>query len=429
MVHPQTHALPGDLRVSIGRFRRRLFLDVVAAGVVLPAGLILGVLWSPLTSMAAWGGLLLILLACGLAAGALWRDWQQLEHAMLNNIAQHGLMKGRRKRTAEGIRSLRRRQTRQRADAEVRPLSREGTLSGSEAEQAELSTSLQGHGQPVAEVARQARVLLVEDNPLTQQALSQQLSSLDYAVTVVSNGLEALRTWRQGHFDLVLTDCEMPEYDGYLLMAKIRAEEAGLPRHTPIVVCTSHQERSDIDHCIRSGADDVICKPVFRETLKQRLDRWLAADVPYPSDDENAPEAKQVHAGSEHPASAPVLDRERAFKVLGDDPDFHLKLCQRFIAQGRDAVISMDHMIESDRLQAVAALAHKLRSSAASVGAQGLVLSLEGLGEDARRGDVRAARQRLQALIGQLDALELEAACLTGQGDPFRHGQGRTEAC
>ena len=88
-----------------------------------------------------------------------------------------------------------------------------------------------------------SRVLLAEDNPINREIMLSQLTALGYTVDEAANGKEALRTFRAGPSDLLLTDIEMPELDGYGLAAEIRRlEQDGRPR-TPILAITA----SDFD--------------------------------------------------------------------------------------------------------------------------------------------------------------------------------------
>ena len=76
------------------------------------------------------------------------------------------------------------------------------------------------------EQARQANklILLVEDNLLNQQVLTDQLHILGYGVEVANDGEEGLNMWRKGNYSLILTDLHMPKMSGYDMVEKIRNE-------------------------------------------------------------------------------------------------------------------------------------------------------------------------------------------------------------
>ena len=125
----------------------------------------------------------------------------------------------------------------------------------------------------------QARmVLLVEDNLTNQDVISTQLKLLGYGVCVAGNGIEGLEKWQNGGFDLILSDCHMPEMDGFEMVETLRSREAGNGKpHIPIIAITANAQKSEADKCRASGMDDFLAKPVALSELKQTVDRWLAA--------------------------------------------------------------------------------------------------------------------------------------------------------
>ena len=81
-------------------------------------------------------------------------------------------------------------------------------------------------GAPDRRGARQGRLILIaEDDAINQKVILRQIELLGYAAEMASNGAEALRLWRTGHYALLLTDLHMPEMDGYALAEAIRREE------------------------------------------------------------------------------------------------------------------------------------------------------------------------------------------------------------
>ncbi|MES2918486.1 MAG: ABC transporter substrate binding protein [Pseudomonadota bacterium] len=143
-------------------------------------------------------------------------------------------------------------------------------------------------------------ILLAEDNPVNQQVGQRQLAWLGHSCLLAANGMEALTLWRQHRIGLLLTDCHMPEMDGYTLARHIRQLEMArdLPR-TPIVAITASALASDIERCAQAGMDDHLIKPVELAELAQCLDKWLpfsdAATAVRPAPAPAEREAKKDH--------------------------------------------------------------------------------------------------------------------------------------
>jgi DNA-binding NarL/FixJ family response regulator len=80
----------------------------------------------------------------------------------------------------------------------------------------------------VAEAEREGSLVLVaEDHPVNRSVLQRQLAALGYAVELAEDGAVAFERWKSGRYAIVLTDCHMPNMDGYDLVRAIRAVAAG----------------------------------------------------------------------------------------------------------------------------------------------------------------------------------------------------------
>jgi signal transduction histidine kinase/CheY-like chemotaxis protein len=126
---------------------------------------------------------------------------------------------------------------------------------------------------PAATPGRHAlHILVAEDHPVNQQVIIRQLSILGHRPEVVPDGAVALTRWREGRFDLIITDCHMPVMDGFQLTAAIRDEEAdGRPR-TPILALTANAMSGEADRCLLGGMDGYLSKPVDLARLRESLD-------------------------------------------------------------------------------------------------------------------------------------------------------------
>jgi putative two-component system response regulator len=118
---------------------------------------------------------------------------------------------------------------------------------------------------------RMSKILLVEDNLINQEIMFSQLTSSGHLVDVASNGKEGLMKYRSGDYDLVLTDIEMPEMDGYALTAEIRRLEAGTGRSIPILAITASEFDLSADTAKERGFSGHMLKPLDPEILKKKL--------------------------------------------------------------------------------------------------------------------------------------------------------------
>ncbi len=118
------------------------------------------------------------------------------------------------------------------------------------------------------------RILLVEDNPISQKVELKILREVGYNVDAVSNGFEAIKAFQTNSFSLILMDVEMQDMDGITTTKKIREIEGSLNR-IPIIAVTAHSSMKDRQRCINSGMDDYISKPININFLKMTIDQWL----------------------------------------------------------------------------------------------------------------------------------------------------------
>ncbi|HUV19277.1 MAG TPA: response regulator [Ilumatobacteraceae bacterium] len=118
-----------------------------------------------------------------------------------------------------------------------------------------------------------AMILVVDDDPLNRQMLSMSIGHLGHAVVEAGNGLEAIEKLATHAVDVVLTDIEMPEMDGYGLLEH-RAGDDRL-KAIPFIVISGVDEMASIITCIKLGAEDYLPKPFDPVLLHARLGACL----------------------------------------------------------------------------------------------------------------------------------------------------------
>lgn len=119
-------------------------------------------------------------------------------------------------------------------------------------------------------------ILLIEDNPINQKLIVKQLRNLGYACDIADDGYQGLELFKSGKYSLILTDCHMPELDGYELTRIIRKfEKENKKERTPIIAVTGAAMNGDRALCEESGMDDFLSKPIALQKLKVTVERWL----------------------------------------------------------------------------------------------------------------------------------------------------------
>jgi len=118
------------------------------------------------------------------------------------------------------------------------------------------------------------KILLVDDSPFFRNMLCPVLTVAGYDVVAVESPIKALELSERGDkFDLIISDIEMPEMNGFDFATKVRSSKEW--QHIPMVAMTSHSTPEDIDHGYKSGFDRYIAK-FDRETLLDTINRTLA---------------------------------------------------------------------------------------------------------------------------------------------------------
>ena len=285
-------------------------------------------------------------------------------------------------------------------------------------------------------------ILVAEDNVINQQVIRRQINALGLACEMVNDGVEALDRYRQGGVALLLTDCDMPNMDGYELARQIRQGEEGGTDHLPIIAITANAMKDAREDCAAAGMDDYLVKPLEIQALQEALAEYLPKAVNgEPVDKEEAarthdsalggaspaaspsqigasratsqeekepikapeatkaPEAKEVTESSSSVNSESVealkLDEIRA---LFDDDDMLLSILVEFVDVSSEIVLQIEEAAQWGDSEAVGRHAHKLKSSARTVGAHPLAdlcLALEKAGKADDMSEISAQMPQL----------------------------------
>lgn len=242
------------------------------------------------------------------------------------------------------------------------------------------------------------KILLVEDTPVNQKVVRNQLKLLGYEAHCVANGQEALDQLSQTNYDVVLMDCLMPVLDGYETTQQIRQRE-GNARHTVIIALTANAMKGDREKCLAAGMDDYLSKPVSLEALGKAIAQWCPTGESIPS--ETTLNVVESQDNSPSPLETTPVNLERLHELTRGDAEFQLELLEAFMEDAPIYVQQIREALQAQDLETLARRAHQLKGASSTV-------AIHRMPEIAKQLEHQAKTARLTeslALVTQLEAI------------------------
>ena len=265
---------------------------------------------------------------------------------------------------------------------------------------------------PTAEEAAQTHclILLAEDSETNRDVMREQLRLLGYTCEVAADGAIALQMWhaKPGRYALLLSDCHMPNLDGFGLTEAIRNTEP-TGTHLPIIAITANAMQGEAQRCRERGMDDYLSKPLRMNELGPMLHKWL----PLVSDVASAGSAGITNAAAPAQATASintfaVWNPATLTELVGENPGMHKRLLDKFLINAQVQVTEMTAAAHANDTTTLGGVAHTLKSAARSVGALALGELCQQLETAGKAGDAPACSDLAQGLTGQFAAVSAQ---------------------
>jgi signal transduction histidine kinase/HPt (histidine-containing phosphotransfer) domain-containing protein/ActR/RegA family two-component response regulator len=246
------------------------------------------------------------------------------------------------------------------------------------------------------------RILLVEDNAINREVAVALMKSSKLVVDTAENGREAVIMARENNYGLILMDIQMPEMDGLEATRLIRSmpRSPEITEDVPILAMSANVFEEDRLACMAAGMNDFVAKPVEPDNLFSTILKWLQGPDNTGFSD-TGPSPKPVHFDDKLPDEAPV-DPETLAKIFGNDTMAHLGILQKFIIQTQDILALFEAAYHQRDAGQISFHAHKLKSSARTVGANHLAdicFALETASRDTNWDEIDSLASRLSAAV------------------------------
>ncbi|TWC06659.1 MULTISPECIES: transporter substrate-binding domain-containing protein [unclassified Pseudomonas] len=264
----------------------------------------------------------------------------------------------------------------------------------------DLVTPKPGELDPIETPVRGLRVLVVDDYPANRLLLVQQLSFLGHQVVEAEDGRRGLNIWRTGHFDVVISDCNMPNMTGYEMTSLIRGEELNTGRKACLILgFTANAQIDEENRCRAAGMDGCMFKPTSLAQLSKRL--GLARPIP-----------QEIQRPSATLELIGLSDLER---MSGGNVDAVKDLLDKLITTNRSDLLRLDELAAAGNNEGLRVLAHRVKGGALILKARHLEHCCEMLEEvkmESERHELDARIDNLREAILQLTDM-LETYCAT----------------
>jgi len=219
------------------------------------------------------------------------------------------------------------------------------------------------------DISPEISILAVDDHPVNQVFIQKVLKKLGFKnIDLAENGEQALNYINHNTYDIVLMDCQMPVIDGYQATSLLREKEANDERHLPVIALTANAMVGDKEKCIKAGMDDYLSKPVRPEKLKKIMAKWLTA-----GQTEQITAVNEVKTSFNHDDKQSIdFDIERLELFTDGNRDEEKELLDMFFEQAELSLLSLVENKDNEDPDGWRAAAHKLKGSAANLGANNL---------------------------------------------------------
>jgi PAS domain S-box-containing protein len=263
---------------------------------------------------------------------------------------------------------------------------------------------------PLARAARQrlagARILLAEDHPINQELAGELLRRAGMEVVVAKDGREALDTLaREGPFDGILMDCQMPVMDGYTATRELRRHPQW--RQLPVIAMTASALAEDRERALAAGMNDHITKPIHIESMLRTMAQWISGPA-----GRRGAEAPAPPPAAPAPADDAALDTAVGLSYcMGSEALYH-RLLAGFRSDEAGFAAAVGTALAEQRWDDALRRTHDLRSLAGTLGARPLLAAAQALhvaigAHQATRGgdELRRVQAELDRVLERIAAL------------------------
>lgn len=234
-------------------------------------------------------------------------------------------------------------------------------------------------------VAKQARILVVDDNDLNLTVMKGLLKRTKMSVVLAHSGKEMLELIQKQVYDLIFLDHMMPNLDGIETLLQSKKMKSSLNLNTPVIALTANAIKGARQTYLEAGFEDYLSKPVEYEVLMQKILEYLpeqkvtfVEEKDKQTDDEKSADvtqkdvAKQQDVKQAQIEKVEEIDEKIGLSFCGNDKEFYIQICEVFVEEAGEKIESLKKHFEEKDWEAYRIMVHSMKSNAMNIGAKPL---------------------------------------------------------
>ena len=234
---------------------------------------------------------------------------------------------------------------------------------------------------------RPIRLLAVDDVAMNLTMLTELLAAAGFVVDTALTAGAGLALASKNYYALLLLDIQLPDFNGDVLLQRLRADSAALSAASPAFALTGELSATLSANLLQSGFAQVFAKPWSASVIVAAIQRATGA-------------VKIAQAGAEQNTESDALfDRTQALKTTGGDEKLMLKLRGMLVAELKSKGAALRVAFEQNDLLAVSELRHKLAGAAGFTGATSLTEALAQLKSEPSDAAITKVEAAVSAII------------------------------
>lgn len=237
------------------------------------------------------------------------------------------------------------------------------------------------------------RVLIVDDEPGQLSLTVEVAKSMGFEIETAVNGKEALEKFEVSNFDIILTDIQMPVFDGFQLIKNIRASEIG--KKIPVIALSG---RTDIkrDIYIQLGFNNKLLKPYKPDDLKQNIADILGLEYE---------ESKAFKEPQNDKLKSDNYDLSDIYEFSGHDEEAMQKIIHAFLKGSEDSLQELKAAYKEKNINKMGKIAHRMLPMLRQMKAKdltGLLVKMEAR-EEINKSEFSFFEKKIKDLMSSLE--------------------------